>query len=268
MWPNRASERTKVRGGQHERRDPGGGLVGSRLVSLVLARWTHVSDRAFRVLVRMAHTALDEPSNGQPSELYFGGRELLLMTLRDEGGSQETRYRALKRIIAELIDAGAIERVQAGRAGRNAVYKLTLDGARKIDKPVDDVSTTKAQGGLQSPPEGGPVSPPEGGLQSPFRGAPQTPPRNQEEPEKELSEEEEINLRTAVTVSRARAEVDQKTHEENEPQDQLTLRVIPGGRSLTGLGLCVRCYLDHRQIVLATDPQHGSYCRHHQRLAS
>lgn len=234
--------------------------MGSRLVSLVLARWTHVSDRAFRVLVRMAHTALDEPSNGQPSELYFGGRELLLMTLRDEGGSQETRYRALKRIIAELIDEGAIERAQAGRAGRNAVYKLTLDGARKIDKSVEDVSTTKAQGGLQSPPEGG--------LQSPLRGAPQTPPRNQEEPKKELSEEEEIDLRTAVTVSRARAEVDQKTHEENEPQDQLTLRVIPGGRSLTGLGLCVRCYLDHRQIVLATDPQHGSYCHHHQRLAS
>ena len=74
----------------------------------------------------------------------------------------------------------------------------------------------------------------------------------------------QVDLHTELTHSRAREEVDQETHEENEEsQDQPTLRVIRGGRSLTGLGLCVRCYLDHRQIVLATDPQRGSYCHHH-----
>ena len=35
--------------------------MGARLMTLVLMRWTHVSDRAFRVLSRMATTALDEP---------------------------------------------------------------------------------------------------------------------------------------------------------------------------------------------------------------
>lgn len=182
--------------------------MGARLVSLALARWTHVSDRAFRLLVRMALTALDEPSPGAPACVYFGGRDLLAMTLRNEGGNPQTRYRAVKRLLAELVEAGAIERAQPGRAGQNAVYRLTLDGVRAIDILPSTPAT-----------QGGPVSPPEGGLSAPARGATEAPPRNQEEPQEELSEEEEINLRTAVTGSRARehAEEPDSSEEVAEP---------------------------------------------------
>src|SRR5262245_54468810 len=46
--------------------------MGAHLVGMVLASWSHVPDRAFRVLVRMAHTALDAAKEDQPSERYFG----------------------------------------------------------------------------------------------------------------------------------------------------------------------------------------------------
>lgn len=92
--------------------------MGARLVSQVLARWTHVSDRAFRVLVRMALTALDEPNNGTPASVYFGGRDLLAMTLRRErGGDLDTAYKTVKRAIADLIarwrtnDSGQLAKV-------------------------------------------------------------------------------------------------------------------------------------------------------------
>ena len=47
--------------------------MGAYLVGFALANWSHVPDRAFRVLVRMALTALDYPNGDQPADLYFGG---------------------------------------------------------------------------------------------------------------------------------------------------------------------------------------------------
>lgn len=161
--------------------------MGAHLVGFVLTRWTHVSDRAFRVLVRMAHTALDKPKEGQPAGVYRGGRELLAMALRSEKGTPETRYRAVKRAVAELSQAGAIQHVQGGWAGQNSVYRLTLEGARSVDAPQE-------KGGLKSPPKGGRTSPPMGGPSGTEWGAPETPPRNQEEVQSELDEEEVVDL--------------------------------------------------------------------------
>lgn len=178
--------------------------MGARLVTLVLMRWPHVSDRAFRVLVRMAHTALDEPGQGTPAHLYFGGRDLLADVLRSDG-DRDTVYRTVKRAIAELVEAGAIERVAAGRAGRHAVYRMTLAGARSIDtQPVDNPATPPRQGDTSSPPEGDTSDPPQGDTSSPVRGTPAVPPRNHEEPLKELEEERKTVVRTAVTGTRAR----------------------------------------------------------------
>src|SRR4051812_49097393 len=84
-------------------------LMGATLVTQVLAHWSHVSDRAFRVLVRMAVTALDKPQNGNPANIYRGGRELLAMSLRNKGGTDRTRFRSVAEAVAELTDAGAIE---------------------------------------------------------------------------------------------------------------------------------------------------------------
>lgn len=170
--------------------------MGANLVTQVLAHWTHVSDRAFRVLVRMAVTALDSPSKGQSAGIYHGGRELLAMSLRSEKGSAETRYRAVKRAIAELTEAGAIEHLATGWAGQNAVYRLTL---KRSESPPD----ADEMGGLIGPPKGGPTSPPMGGPSGPKRGASEAPPRNHEEPIEERSEEEEAEVSTTSHPPRA-----------------------------------------------------------------
>jgi len=161
-----------------------------------LARWTHVSDRAFRVLVRMAHTALDKPGKGRPAAVYHGGRELLAMSLRGDKGSPQTRYRAVQRAVAELSEAGAIRPLKSGWAGQNAVYRLTLDGARAVDEPG-------RMGGQISHPEGGQFSHPMGGPSGSEWVVLETTPRNQEEPVIGASEEEGAGVGTTSHPPRA-----------------------------------------------------------------
>jgi hypothetical protein len=157
--------------------------MGAELVGLALARWTHVSDRAFRVLMRMSLTALDRPSKGRPAAVYLGGRELLAMTLRSDKGTAATHYRAVQRALAELSEEGAIQHLKNGWAGQNAVYRLTLEGGRK--------------GGSTDHPVGGSTDHPMGGPTGTEWVVPETTPRNQEELQEEPTEEETwVDLRT------------------------------------------------------------------------
>jgi hypothetical protein len=176
--------------------------MGASLVVQVLASWSHVSDRAFRVLVRMAVTALDKPQNGQAAAIYHGGRDLLAMTLRSEG-SAETRYRAVKRAVAELTEAGAIEHLATGWAGQNAVYRLTLERSKPASKP-------DGMGGRSDPPKGGFSDPPMGGQIATEWGVAQTPPRNQEELQEERAEED-VGLSTTTSHPPRVAASDSKT---------------------------------------------------------
>lgn len=167
--------------------------MGANLVTQVLAHWTHVSDRAFRVLVRMAVTALDKPSKGTPAAVYHGGRELLAMTLRNQEWSERTKYRKVQEALAELSKAGAIHHVQSGWAGQRAVYRLTLGPSHATGSmdattrhPVD--ATTRHPMGARKPPEWMPP----GGT-----------PRNQEEPLDERGEEEVAEVETTSHPPRA-----------------------------------------------------------------
>lgn len=188
-------------------------LMGAQLVSEVLTRWVNLPDRAFRVLIRMAHTALDKPQNGQPAGVYFGGRELLDATLRPTKASPQNRYRDLKRAIADLVEAGAIERVGSAGPRHNQVYRLTLTAATEwgtvqpphsIDEPlVDNQSVDNEKGGSTTPPVGDSTTPPVGGSHRPEWGGPQPPPRNHEEPIEELSEEQHGISHTELAVTRA-----------------------------------------------------------------
>lgn len=183
--------------------------MGANLVAQALTHWTHVSDRAFRVLIRMALTALDNPSKGRPAATYMGGRDLLAMSLRGDTGTPETRYRAVKRALAELTEAGAIKHLQAGWAGQNAVYRLTLE--------------RREMGGPTSPPKGGLKSPPMGGPSGSKRGVLETPPRNQEETQDERWEEEVADLETASHPPRAIGSSD--------PENVISSEVIERRRS-------------------------------------
>jgi hypothetical protein len=205
--------------------------MGAHLVSQALARWTHVSDRAFRVLIRMAVTALDNPSKGRPAAVYLGGRDLLAMTLRTEKSTPRTRNRAVQRALAELSEAGAIKHVRGGWAGQNAVYRLTLDGVRSID---EHPSGPERKGGPTSHPKGGLKSHPMGGRSGTKRVAPEATPRNQEELLDERGEEEVVDVRPAVTVARA-TEADSKPHPDSPPKPThcvhgLKIRHRPDGR--------------------------------------
>ncbi|MEU4578951.1 hypothetical protein [Nonomuraea sp. NPDC023979] len=109
--------------------------MGAQLVAAVLANWTHVSDVEFRILVRMALTALDHPKGDRPAALYFGGHEALALALRrpfptgDDEASEKARQnilRDVRRAVTSLIKQGAIESVGGGRAGRRAEYRLLL----------------------------------------------------------------------------------------------------------------------------------------------
>jgi len=190
--------------------------MGANLVTQVLAHWTHVSDRAFRVLVRMAVTALDNPTPKQPAAIYRAGRELLAMSLRSEGNAS-TRYRSVKRAVAELTEAGAIEHLTTGWAGQNAVYRLTLDRSKSAVEP-------DRMGGLSDPPKGGLSDPPMGGQNDTEWGVAQTPPRNQEEFLGERDEEERADLRTTSHPPRAAPNLNPKPTPARCPDHHIPLK--------------------------------------------
>ncbi len=175
--------------------------MGATLMGLVLTHWTHITDRAFRVLTRMAVTALDHPTPQTPAATYFAGRDLLVSVLRREGdGTPESAYRTVKRALDELIKEGAIERIEIGRGGRNSVYRLHLWARPAIDEPLFQLDY---QGDSSSPPEGDSGCPPQGDTRSPSRGTLGVPPRNQEEPLEERSEDTGVDLRGQLTDARA-----------------------------------------------------------------
>jgi hypothetical protein len=112
--------------------------VGAANVVQVFGSWPHLPDRAMRVLIRMAVTAMDD---GMPPR-YFGGWEVLAKSLgcvwtaptanmteqerREAERSTEAARRAVGRAVHALIEAGAVERLNTPQAGRRADYALML----------------------------------------------------------------------------------------------------------------------------------------------
>jgi hypothetical protein len=178
--------------------------VGATLVAQAIQKWSHVSDRAFRVLVAMAVTAKDRASRDTPPNLYFGGQDHLARAVRrDRGGTEENAIRTVKRAIQELTQAGAIRCTQVAVLGSNAVYELTLN---VVPIPVDNPGgkSTYIHNGRDttSPPAGDTSSPPRRDTTSPDGGTPQVPPSKEplEEPLEELKEEEGVDVRSDVAV--------------------------------------------------------------------
>jgi hypothetical protein len=155
----------------------------------------------------------------------------------------------VKRAVAELTQAGAIEHLATGWAGQKAVYKLTLGSARIID---DDESTPEEMGGLIDPPVGGPTSPPMGGPSGPKRGASQAPPRNQEEPLDEREEDQGVDLPTTSHPPRATAETT-KPDSSTRPAKCPT-HGLGGGLRPDGLPECTLCRVELRRASGPPDP--------------
>lgn len=99
--------------------------MGARLAMEALTFWApKLIPSTSLVLTRMALTALDDAKDGTPPGMYWAGHEVLAAALR--GGVTPPNLRTVRRSIAELLEIGAIERVERGFNGHRSVYRLTL----------------------------------------------------------------------------------------------------------------------------------------------
>jgi hypothetical protein len=181
--------------------------MGSQLVAKVFATWApHVGDKAFRVLMRMAHTALDETNERAQACLYFGGPDLLAATMPGTG-TEASKQRIARRALEELVALGAVELVNRAGNGRRQVYRLTLwdppkVGAyeRKKSAKFDEwVAGHRELADNPSPPQPDNPSPPQPDNPSPRSRTTRVRPRNQEEPPQELTEENGVEDGAQVT---------------------------------------------------------------------
>lgn len=110
--------------------------MGMQLVGLVMNNWApHLNDQCFRVLTRMALTALDEANDKYEACLYFAGREPLISVMNEaDKRDPKALEQAILRSIRKLIKLGAIERLNKPCPGRRAEYRLTLKTPPRIEK--------------------------------------------------------------------------------------------------------------------------------------
>jgi hypothetical protein len=119
------------------------GLYAAKNAVLVAAR-LGLGGSASRLLTFMALECWDDADNprGQAPRRYFGGREtsaIALGFLAPDNGS-EAAFRAVKRAVRELVDAGAITRVRYGGNGHRAEFELNVDSSRpavsRLNPPI------------------------------------------------------------------------------------------------------------------------------------
>jgi hypothetical protein len=112
--------------------------MGATLAKIVSTKWAGLPGREFKVLNRMALTALDRTSpKGRPGSVYYGGWEQLAQSLDrevpdDDGTPDTARTRKnlcdeVTKVCASLIRAGALKQpVDKARKGHQQSWILTL----------------------------------------------------------------------------------------------------------------------------------------------
>ena len=104
--------------------------MGYRNVHRAILAWPHLDHRAGRTLLVMANVARDRTgAHGEPAGVYWGGHDLLAKSLGMCDWDQDPSPNALRevrRVLAELVQAGAIKPVNKPRPGERAEYQLAL----------------------------------------------------------------------------------------------------------------------------------------------
>jgi len=170
--------------------------MGARNAIAAYAMYPGLKHRAFRLLVGMALTALDEDNEATNmiARRYFGGENGMCELL---GSARRAVYEAL----GELLAAGAVSTVVKGRSGARAVYQLHLDPlAREGAASVRETRTQECAGNTH---------PLRAGFASPSVRETRTP-RRTEEPLEEITREEQI---PSPSTSPAEDEARAKSHD-------------------------------------------------------
>jgi hypothetical protein len=104
--------------------------MGYRNAQLAMTTWARLDHRAARCLLVMALTARDRPGpNGEPPAVYWGGHDLLAKALGLCDWDQdptESDLRVVRRVLAALVEAGAVKPLNRPRPGVRAEYQLAL----------------------------------------------------------------------------------------------------------------------------------------------
>lgn len=193
-------------------------LMGAQNVAAVFLAYPTLTHRAKLVLLRMALLSLDTSREGQPARRYFGGPDLLAEALGlspavtaeeakvSEEAAQRRRddsaLRQVRKVLAELLEAGAIGRVRAGRRGQGAEYVLHLDVlAGAVDDVGDELAGDVARRTATVPLQEDRHGPTQEDRHGPRRRTLTVPPRRTEEPQRNTSEE---NITMTQPLTRAR----------------------------------------------------------------
>lgn len=145
--------------------------MGARNASGVRLMWGHLPDGAYRFLMEMAHTALDDDGRdirtGEviAARRWFGGEDLLVTYVRSHNDHGEVRSHAAKksaayRCLRQLVAAGAVKVVRAAVNGDRSWYALNVDPLgteefaalehRAINRRPQSASQSNSQSASQS----------------------------------------------------------------------------------------------------------------------
>ena len=104
--------------------------MGHANVRRAIIAWPNLDHRAARCLLVMANTARDRPgAHGEPAGIYWGGHDLLAKALGLCDWDQDPSpadLRLVRRVLAELVQAGAVKLVNHPAPGMRAEYQLAL----------------------------------------------------------------------------------------------------------------------------------------------
>ena len=136
--------------------------VGVEIVKASIVYGSRLSGNAYKVLVAMAMSALDKPSNGRPASLYWGGWDGLAVCLGHDGAERNSQgHKAVKRAIKELREGLHISPMHDAHRGVAQTYMVHPGGLGKgaQDGPVKGAQDGPVKGAQKYPqrwPEKGP----------------------------------------------------------------------------------------------------------------
>lgn len=147
--------------------------MGAHLAKLAAGPWwAHIPPGPRVLLIHMALSCYDRPTDGIPAGKYFRAREEMVLAVAGIGGDDprwENAERVIRKQLTMLIGAGAIEQITPGRRGTRAEYMVRVDPLQHLQDELPDDPNTPVDNLIHLPVRGTPRS---------GTGGPQGPPNS------------------------------------------------------------------------------------------